>query len=176
MEREKRKARRLFRRSGKSLRNCIWRSVDPRAGLRLRGRWVGCFDSLWNENRMIETPPARGWVLYDGDCDFCIRWLRLWSPVLHRHGFEIATLQSNWVPAALGMTPGEAVRDIRLLMADGLSCFGADVYLQVARRIWWAWPFGALFSLPGLNSLIWVGYRWFAANRQCVSGLCSRRT
>jgi predicted DCC family thiol-disulfide oxidoreductase YuxK len=64
------------------------------------------------------------------------------------------------------------VRDIRLVTTAGRSYAGADVYLFVARRIWWAWPFGTLFMLPGLRSLIWAGYRWFARNRQCISGIC----
>ena len=62
--------------------------------------------------------------------------------------------------------------DIRLLTADGRLISGADVYLYVTRRIWWAWPFYAIFSLPGFNRLIQVGYRWFARNRYCVSHAC----
>lgn len=73
------------------------------------------------------------------------------------------------------MTREETVRDIRLLSTQGISYAGAEVYLQVARSIWWTWPFGVLFGLPGFNWMIWAGYRWFAANRQCVSGYCSRR-
>jgi len=123
---------------------------------------------------MMRTATARGWVLYDGDCAFCARWLRFWSPILRRRGFEVERLQADWIPDALGMTRDEALRDIRLLTASGATYSGADVYLYVARRIWWAWPFGILFCLPGFNSLLWAGYRWFAANRQCVSAYCKR--
>jgi len=115
-------------------------------------------------------------VLYDGDCTFCARWARFWSPVLRRRGFEVEALQADWTPAALGMTREETLRDLRLLTNAGATFAGADVYLYVARKIWWAWPFGVLFSLPGFNLLIRAGYRWFAANRYCVSGYCSRRT
>jgi hypothetical protein len=66
-----------------------------------------------------------------------------WSPVLRRRGFEIETLQADWVPQALGMTRDEALRDIRLLTTPGpgttgVTCAGADAFLYVARRIWWA--------------------------------------
>jgi hypothetical protein len=74
------------------------------------------------------------------------------------------------------MTRDETLRDIRLLTVAGATYAGADVYLYVARRIWWTWPLGFVFELPGFNSLIWAGYRWFAANRHCVSGYCSRRS
>jgi predicted DCC family thiol-disulfide oxidoreductase YuxK len=124
----------------------------------------------------MRAAAAKGWVLYDGDCAFCARWLHLWTPVLRRRGFEVDALQADWAPKALGIAPNEVLRDIGLLTTTGESCAGADVYLYVARRIWWAWPFGILFSLPGFNLLIWSGYRWFAANRQCISGYCVRKT
>jgi predicted DCC family thiol-disulfide oxidoreductase YuxK len=120
-------------------------------------------------------PSAEGWVLYDGGCSFCVRMLRFWSPVLRRRGFEVDTLQADWTHQALGMTPDETVREIRLLTASGAIYSGADVYLFVAKRIWWAWPFGVLFSLPRFKTLIWAGYRWLAANRHCISGYCARR-
>jgi predicted DCC family thiol-disulfide oxidoreductase YuxK len=117
-----------------------------------------------------------GWVLYDGDCAFCTRWLRFWAPTFRRRGFEIDTLQADWTSEAFHMACEEITGDIRVLTVSGQTYSGADVYLYMSRRIWWAWPFGILFSLPGLRSLIWVGYRWFAANRYCVSGRCSRES
>jgi|SRR5579863_1973620 len=116
-----------------------------------------------------------GWVLYDADCSFCVKWLRLWSPVLRRRGFEIDTLQADWAAGSLKMTREETLRDIRLLTVAGSKYAGADVYLYLARKIWWLSPFGVLFSLPVFNALIWIGYRWFAANRQCISGQCKLR-
>ena len=126
-------------------------------------------------NQLTRIPAAKGWVLYDGDCAFCVRWLIFWSPVLRRRGFEIDTLQANWTAGALGIAGDEVPNDIRLLTTDGVSYAGADVYLFAAKHIWWAWPFGVLFSLPGFNWVIWAAYRWFAANRHCVSGYCVRK-
>ena len=82
---------------------------------------------------MMRVPSAAGRVLYDGDCAFCVRWLRLWSPTLRRHGFEIDTLQADWTPKALGITRNEVLRDIRLLTTAGEAYAGADVYLYIAR-------------------------------------------
>lgn len=122
--------------------------------------------------RDAHVPPPQGWVLYDSDCAICVRWAHLCAPVLHRRGFQIEPLQADWVPEALGLPREEAIRDIRLLTNEGITRAGADVYLYVANRIWWARPFAFIFSLPGFNRLIWAGYRWFAANRHCVSGYC----
>ena len=123
----------------------------------------------------MRTSATVGWVLYDGDCAFCTRWAEFWTPMLRRRGFAVGALQMDGVPKALGMTQEEAVRDLRLLTNSGTAYAGADVYLFVARRVWWAWPFYALFSRPGFRKLLWAGYRKFAANRYCVSGYCQRR-
>jgi len=116
--------------------------------------------------------PRRGWIFYDGQCGFCRRWLKFWHPTLARHGFAIAPLQESWVVKRFQLPMNELVYDLRLLESNGESASGADVYLQVARCIWWAWPFYALFSLPGFNWLIHIGYRWFARNRYCISHAC----
>jgi predicted DCC family thiol-disulfide oxidoreductase YuxK len=91
---------------------------------------------------------------------------------LRRHGFEPAALQELWVSQKLALPLEALLADIRLLTPQNELVSGAEVYLYVARRLWWAWPFYAVFSLPGFNWLIRTGYRWFARNRYCVSGVC----
>jgi len=114
----------------------------------------------------------KGWILYDGDCAFCTNWVGFWSGVLRRHGFGTATLQAPSVQERLGVSQEQLLYDIRILTQDGKLVSGADVYLYVWRRIWWAWPLYAIFSLPGFNGLMRLGYRWFARNRYCISGSC----
>ena len=118
------------------------------------------------------SQPSRGWVFYDGQCGFCSRWLAFWQPTLNKHGYAIAALQEPWVVAHFKLPIHELLYDLRLMKRNGQSASGADVYLQVARTIWWAWPFYAVFSLPGFNRLIHIGYRWFARNRYCISHAC----
>jgi predicted DCC family thiol-disulfide oxidoreductase YuxK len=115
---------------------------------------------------------ARGVILYDGQCGFCSRWANYWAGTLKRYGFTIGSLDEPWVESKLKMPYEELVTDIRLLAADGRLVSGAGVYLYVTRQIWWAWPFYAVFSLPGFNWLIRVGYRWFARNRYWFSRSC----
>jgi predicted DCC family thiol-disulfide oxidoreductase YuxK len=113
-----------------------------------------------------------GVILYDGQCGFCSRWVKYWARTLGRCGFEIASLDEPWVAERVNMPHEELLTDIRLLTADGQLISGADVYLYVTRRIWWAWPFYAIFSLPGFNRFLRVGYRRFARSRYCVSHAC----
>lgn len=116
-----------------------------------------------------------GWVLYDGHCGFCSRWVQYWAGTLRRSGFEIAALEEAWIADKLKIPYGELITDIRLITASGELISGADVYLHVTRRIWWAWPLSVIFSLPGFNWLIHAGYRWFARNRHYVSHACGLR-
>jgi predicted DCC family thiol-disulfide oxidoreductase YuxK len=123
-------------------------------------------------NSEAAKPESRGWILYDESCGFCRRWVPFWEGALRRRGFAIAPLQSDWVRARLPGNEAELLRDLRLLLADGSSVCGPDVYRYAMRRIWWAWP-GYLFSVtPGLRQVFDWGYRTFAANRYRVSSAC----
>ena len=115
---------------------------------------------------------VQGVVLYDGQCGFCSRWVKYWAGMLGRRGFEIASLDEAWVAERIKMPHEELLTDVRLLTENGQLISGADVYLYVTRRIWWAWPFYAIFSLPGFNRLIHAGYRRFARNRYHISHAC----
>ncbi|GEM_PF-173953 len=112
------------------------------------------------------------WILYDNQCGFCSRWVRFWQPTLAKRGIGIAGLQEPWVVERLPFNQQELLHDIRLLREDNSHFSGADVYLQAARQIWWAWPFYAVFSLPGFNHFLHFGYRWFARNRHRISQAC----
>ena len=123
----------------------------------------------------MNSERAQGVVLYDGQCGFCSRWVKYWAGTLRGHRFEIASLDEPWVAEKLIMPRAELITDIRLLTAEGELVSGADVYLYVTRRIWWAWPFYAISSLPLFRRLIHAGYRWFARNRYGISRSCKLR-
>ena len=81
------------------------------------------------------------------------------AATLARRNINIAGLQESWVMQRLQLTGEELLHDIRFLSRENTAISGADVYLQVTQRIWWALPFYALFSLPGFNRLLHLGYR-----------------
>jgi acetyl esterase len=115
---------------------------------------------------------VRGWVLYDGQCGFCSAWVQRIAGVIGRRGFHALPLQTPWVQQRTGMDEATLLQDIRLLLHDGRLISGADAYLYVMRRIWWALPAALLFSLPGFHWLFARAYRWFATNRYHVSRAC----
>jgi predicted DCC family thiol-disulfide oxidoreductase YuxK len=124
------------------------------------------------ERKPDATLPREGWILYDGGCGFCFRWVHFWKKVVERRGFAIKDLQSASADGTLRIPEENLLDDIQLLTRDGKLESGADGYLYVSRRIWWAWPLYAVFSLPGFNSMIWSGYRWFNRNRYLISRHC----
>ncbi len=119
-----------------------------------------------------KEPRIEGWVLYDGSCGFCSRWVPWWESILKKHGFNIAPLQSDWVAAKLQLSREELAEDVRLLLTSGEQITGAEVYRYLMRRIWWAKPLYLLSTLPVLRSLFDLGYRAFADRRYWISRVC----
>lgn len=116
--------------------------------------------------------PREGWVLYDGYCGFCSRWVPFFRETLERRGFAIAPLQSEWVAEKLRLSPDELTADVRLLLVNGRQLRGPDVYRYVMRRIGWTMPLYFLSVLPILCRLFDAGYRAIAENRYHLSGHC----
>jgi predicted DCC family thiol-disulfide oxidoreductase YuxK len=119
----------------------------------------------------IKTHPA-GWILYDDSCGFCRRWVPFWEKTLRKRGFEIATLQADWVRQKLQLNENDLLQDLRLLLATGDQTQGADTYRFALKRIWWAYPI-YLFSIAplGKNVFDW-SYGKFAAHRHQISSTC----
>ena len=112
---------------------------------------------------------AAGWVFFDADCPFCTRIARRMRPVLEPRGFGLAALQDPRAQAMLGLSSGVLFQEMRLLTSDGRQFGGADAFVFLARKVWWAWPFFALSFVPGMRSLMRAIYRKVAARRSCAA-------
>lgn len=121
---------------------------------------------------MTSSAPKNGWILYDGSCGFCYWWVHFWEAVVAKRGFALKDLQTASADGTLSIDKDRLLDDIRVLDVDRRLISGADAYLYVAKRIWWAWPFYALFSLPVLRQIMEAAYRWFNRNRFRVSKHC----
>lgn len=122
------------------------------------------------EDALVEDPPARALMIYDGDCGFCTdvayRWRRRIGPSL-----EIAALQDDRArPPEL---PVEALeREVHLVEPDGTVFRGAAaVFRAMAMNRRWAWLWWLYRTIPGFRPVSeWV-YGWVADNRTLVSKL-----
>ena len=115
---------------------------------------------------------ARGWILYDGSCGFCSKWVPFWASTLARQGLGFAPLQADWVKERVDLAEEELLQDLRLLLATGELTTGPDVYRHVMRHAWPLWPFYVLSEVPGLSHIFDWSYRTFANHRYAVSRAC----
>ncbi len=113
-----------------------------------------------------------GWVFYDADCAFCTTWARRLGRFLEPRGFALAPLQDSRVADLLALPPERLRLEMRVLTREGEQFGGADAFVFLARRIWWAWPLFALAQFPGVRAVLRAGYRWVAARRSCAAGAC----
>jgi predicted DCC family thiol-disulfide oxidoreductase YuxK len=116
---------------------------------------------------------ARGWLFFDGECEYCKKIARWVGPILKKRGIALAPLQDARVGALLGIKPEALLLEIRVLLPGNRQYGGADAIVAVAEEIWWARPVVWLSQLPGGFELLRRWYRAVAERRHCTSVSCS---
>ena len=111
-------------------------------------------------------------IYYDGDCRLCAGTARRLERVLRRRHLALIPLQRPGAAAVLDVNEDLLLDEMRLRLDDGSVLGGANAVVEIARRIWWAWPLWALSRAPGVMPLLHPMYRWVARNRYCLSGAC----
>jgi predicted DCC family thiol-disulfide oxidoreductase YuxK len=129
--------------------------------------------SLASEFTDTKSRHARGWLFFDADCAFCVRFARWIAPALRARGIELALLQDRRVGALLGLPGEELLRALRLVFADGRRFAGADTILALAQEIGWARPIAWFAGIPGATRLLHWAYARIAAKRGCAGAWCS---
>lgn len=113
-------------------------------------------------------------IYYDGDCRLCAGTARRLERPLRRRHLALMPLQTTGAAAILGVGEEQLLDEVRLRLDDGSVLGGANAVVEIARRIWWAWPLWAMSKLPGVMPRLHPLYRWVARNRYCLSGACRR--
>jgi len=114
-----------------------------------------------------------GWIFFDDECRFCVAHRHRWGRIFERRGFVWIPLQTLGAAERLGITETQLHAEMWLQLADGRKFSGVDAWGVEMRYVWWLWPLGVLFALPGFNAAARVLYRWIAENRRCLGGACS---
>ncbi len=117
--------------------------------------------------------------LYDGDCGFCMRWVR-WFRARVGEGVVFRAFSSAEAEIArVGLTVEECRRAAYLI--DESAVNGPRVYGGAAavnfllrqmpgrRRVGWRW-LGRAYRVPGIRQVEDLGYRWVAKNRMRFAG------
>lgn len=122
-----------------------------------------------------KSAPRCGWILYDGECSFCLSIVQRLRGVFTSRGFAFLPVQTPWVRAEFNLPGQELLAEMRLLLRNGEKFGGADAILALTKFVWWAWPVAALAHIPGARFLLGVAYRNVASRRYCIGGTCSIR-
>ena len=123
---------------------------------------------------MTEKNKRKPWVLYDGNCPVCTRWIDRVRGPLSRHGFELVPQQSDFGRDVLKLPPGETAAEVKVLTREGDIIGGADAMLIISRFVWWMRPLWWFSHVPGVMAMVRLVYRWIARNRYCFGGACRR--
>ncbi|MBN8249200.1 MAG: DUF393 domain-containing protein [Verrucomicrobia bacterium] len=115
---------------------------------------------------------ARGWVFYDGFCPICAGIVSRIGPLFQRRGFRFVPLQDPWVGPALGVSGDELRREMKLHRREGSTVGGVEAWKELGRAMPWLRPLVVLSGWPGIRRVADAVYRWIAANRYCLAGVC----
>ena len=113
-----------------------------------------------------------GWICFDADCRACATLARRFDSLLARGNLHLVPLQAEWIRQRLGISETTLLTELSLITEDGRRVGGARAVLEIARRIWWAWPIFALSRIPRVEQFLDRTYRWIASRRHCLNGAC----
>ncbi len=115
---------------------------------------------------------ARLLLIFDGDCGFCSLCV-LWIQALDRRGrVRVEPFQRSRLLQEIGLTRAQCEEAAWAIEPDGRRHRGA---LAVCAALAWAVGVPAwcrICALPGLRQLLEAVYRWVAAHRDRLPGVC----
>jgi predicted DCC family thiol-disulfide oxidoreductase YuxK len=120
----------------------------------------------------IASPPARPLLIFDGDCDFCRRWVARWQRATG-DAVDYLPFQDESVAKKYPEISREAfAKAVHLFLPDGAVHTGADaVFRSLAaggahRRLLWCYR-----KIPLFAALTEFIYKKIAAHREFLSKL-----
>jgi predicted DCC family thiol-disulfide oxidoreductase YuxK len=116
-------------------------------------------------------------IVYDGDCGFCLRSLRVLQRLDVRGAMVLYNShESDTVGATFPMLAGaDFAHAMFAVTQDGRVFRGYFAFKQLMRTLPLAWPLLPLFVLPGTDHIGPRVYAWVARNRNrfgCGSEVC----
>jgi len=130
------------------------------------------------EPRMSADSRERAVVLYDGECAFCQRSVKLLKRLdwLGRFASQDARDVPRLPPCDPPLDPAKLLEEMHIVPVAGAPRAGFRAYRWMAWRLPPLWPAVPFLYLPGAT---WLGnrlYRWVAKHRYqlvpCEGGVC----
>jgi predicted DCC family thiol-disulfide oxidoreductase YuxK len=118
------------------------------------------------------TDNKQKWILYDGNCQVCLRMKTRLAPVFEKRGFVWQPLQAEWVGEATGLSEQELMSEMKVYLGTGGVIGGMDAWIYLSRTVWWMYPLFLVGQVEVLRFGMDRCYRAFAARRYCIGGTC----
>src|SRR5579862_8206698 len=118
------------------------------------------------------TPPAKPVLIFDGDCNFCRRWISRWQQATGNR-VEYVPCQDPSVAERFPEIPRERCEQaVQFVDVDGTTYSGAEAVFRVlavspCRR----WPLGLYQGVPMVATVTEWSYRFVAEHRTGFSRL-----
>lgn len=107
----------------------------------------------------------RGWVLYDGDCSFCVDAAARFAGYFKKIRHESLPLQTPGWRERFGLSEAEWLKEVRVVTADQRLLGGAAALVHLARQSFWGRPVARLLSTPWGYALLDRLYKAVARRR-----------
>jgi len=118
----------------------------------------------------VASPPPKPLLVFDGDCNFCRRWIRRWRKTTGEL-VDYLPFQDPQVGKRFPEVPRECFEQaVQLIEADGRVYAGAEAVLRTlacSKR----WPLWVYRKAPGARFVAEHAYRFVAKHRGSFSKL-----
>lgn len=109
-------------------------------------------------------------MIYDGDCDFCLRWVQRWQRITGERVDYLPLQDAILATRYPELMPAELEASVHLIEPDGAVWRGAAAALRAgATNSRWRLPFWCYQHVPGFALVAEFIYGWVARNRSRIS-------
>jgi lipase maturation factor 1 len=118
----------------------------------------------------VATPPAKMSMIFDGDCNLCMLWIRRWQQI-SGNAVDYLPAQDASVASRFPEIPsGRFQTSVQLIETDGVVCSGAAAVLRtLAENPNWRWPLAMYQSAPVAARITERTYGFVARHRTLFS-------
>jgi predicted DCC family thiol-disulfide oxidoreductase YuxK len=118
----------------------------------------------------VANPPPKPLLIYDGDCNFCLRWVKRWRRVTGEHVDYVPLQDAILATRYPELAPAELEAAVHLIEPDGAVFRGAAAALRArATNSRCRLPFWCYEHVPGFAIVAELIYGWVARNRSRIS-------
>lgn len=129
------------------------------------------FPHLGRQEILVNRPPLKSTVFFDGSCPLCLAEIRHYRNVDDVDALYFEDISKDDAVLPHGLTRENAMRRFHVMGADGHLLSGAAAFVEVWKILpRWRWAV-RLASLPGVMTLLEYGYRLFLPLRPSISRL-----